>query len=314
MADVDDLINKGLILHGRPTERGRTFIVTGLYRSGTSLVASILQQAGLFMGSEINDVVYQDEELFGILERRDIEALRLIVGVRNAGRAEWGFKYPMLWRALNANRLRLFDAPRLIVTFRDPVSVAVRTSLSEYHEPLRALRDAVTDLAALMAFLEAVDCPYLLLSYEKALMFPGDFIDALLRFCDIPSSAGLRDRLLGVIEPNLPRYIASARRRFDGFVEAVVGEHLHGWCCLTRAAETVVLDVMVDDRVAVTVRADVFRQDLLDQGIGNGRHGYIVALDQLHARPESVIRVRVARHGVELDNSGKTVRELRRRS
>jgi hypothetical protein len=81
-----------------------------------------------------------------------------------------------------------------------------------------------------------------------------------------------------------------------------------------RSAEPIELDVLVDDRVAVTVRADVFRQDLLDQGIGNCCHGYIVALDQLHARRESVIRVRVARHGVELDNSGKTVRELRRGS
>ncbi len=39
-----------------------------------------------------------------------------------------------------------------------------------------------------MAFIEEVDCPYLLLSYEKALMFPGDFVDAVMRFCDIPSA------------------------------------------------------------------------------------------------------------------------------
>jgi hypothetical protein len=312
MANVDDLINKGLIQSERPAQQGRSFIVTGLYRSGTSLVAAILQQAGLFMGSEINDVVYQDEELFGVLERGDVAALRRIIGVRNAGRTQWGFKYPMLWRALNASQLSLFDEPRLIVTFRDPVSVAVRTSLSEYHEPMRALRDAMTDLAALMSFIEAVDCPYLLLSYEKALMFPGDFIDALMRFCDLPPSEGLRDRLLAVIEPNLPRYLASARRRFDGFVECVVGEHLYGWCCLTRTAEPVVLDVLVDDRVAATLRADVFRQDLLQQGIGNGFHGYCVGLTQLRARPDSVIRVRVARHGVELGNSGKTVGQLRR--
>ena len=37
-------------------------------------------------------------------------------------------------------------------------------------------------------------------------------------------------------------------------------------------------------------------------------------LGQLPARPESVIRVRVARHGVVLDSSGKTVRGVRRQS
>jgi hypothetical protein len=311
---IDDLRNKGFILNGEPAGRGRTFIVTGLYRSGTSLVASILQHAGLFMGSAINDAVVEDEEVADILGAGDVASLRRIIGARNTDHAGWGFKYPMLWRALKASQLSLFDRPRLLVPFRDPVSVAVRASLSEFHEPMRALRDAVNDQATMMAFIEEVACPYLLLSYEKALMFPGDFVDTVMRFCDIPLSDGVRDRLLGVIEPNLPRYIDTARRRFDGFVEAVVGEHLHGWCCLTRSAEPIELDVLVDDRVAVTVRADVFRQDLLDQGIGNGRHGYIVALEQLKARPESVIRVRVARHGVELDNSGKTVRELRRRS
>ena len=54
-----------------------------------------------------------------------------------------------------------------------------------------------------------------------------------------------------------------------------------------RAAEPVEFE-LVDERVAVTAPAD--------------------------ARPEWVIRVRVAPHGVELDNSGKTVRELRRGS
>ena len=65
------------------------------------------------------------------------------------------------------------------------------------------------------------DCPNLLLSYEKALTFPRDFIDAIMRFCDIPRDRRTADRLLGVIEPNRPRYLAIARRRFDGLIEGV---------------------------------------------------------------------------------------------
>jgi hypothetical protein len=56
--------------------------------------------------------------------------------------------------------------------------------------------------------------------------------------------------------------------------------------------------------VALTVVADIFRQDLLDAGFGEGRHGYLVPLIALQARPDSVIRVRVAGHRNELDNSG----------
>jgi len=39
--------------------------------------------------------------------------------------------------------------------------------------------------------------------------------------------------------------------------------------------------------------------------IVTGLHRSGTSLDALRARPDSLIRVRVARHGVELDNSGK---------
>jgi hypothetical protein len=305
MATVGDLINKGFILDQRSEEKGRTFIVTGLYRSGTSLVASVLQRAGLFIGSEINDIVFEDETINRILSAGLIETLPPIIGARNADHATWGFKHPMLWQTLTATQLRLFDAPRLIITFRDPVSVAIRTSLSEYQEPMRALRDAVADLSSLMAFIGELKCPYLLLSYEKALTAPRDFIDVLMRFCDIPCDDELRGQLLGMIELNRPTYLASARRRFDGLLEGVHGDHLYGWCQLTRSPEPVVLDVLVDDRMALSVTADVFRQDLLDAGVGSGSHGYFVPLEALRAQPDSVIRVKVSRHDIELDNSGR---------
>ena len=124
-----------------PSEQGRTFIVTGLHRSGTSLVASILQQAGLFIGSEINDVVYEDEEIARVLLSRDIEALRRSSARRNAVIHAGASSTRCCGRHSTASQLRLFDDPRLIITFRDPVSMAVRTSLSEYQEPMRALRD-----------------------------------------------------------------------------------------------------------------------------------------------------------------------------
>lgn len=304
MAAPDDLINKGFIVNRQNAETGRTFIVTGLHRSGTSLVAALLRQAGLFIGGDANDVVYEDQEIAKPLTTRDRTALRQLIATRNADHPRWGFKYPRLCHALKAADLDWFDRPRVIVTFRDPVSMAVRTSLSEYREPMRAMADIIADQAAMMAFIGELGCPSLLLSYEKMLMFPQDFIDVMLAFCDIPRRGELRARLLAVIEPNRPRYLVSARRRFDGLIEGVRSGQLYGWCALTKSPEAVTLEVLVDDRVSLTLVADTFRQDLLDAGIGEGRHGYFVPLEALQARSDSVIRVRVARHGVELDNSG----------
>jgi hypothetical protein len=304
VTDVADLVNRGFILNQPSSEPGRTFIVTGLERSGTSLVAAMLHHAGIFMGSEINDAVYQDEAVGRVLVARDGDALRRIVADRNARHGRWGFKRPSLHQDLPVEQLTLFDRLRVIVTFRDPVVMAVRIALSEYQEPMRALSDVVEQQVALLRYVGALRCPNLLLSYEKILALPHVFADLLPRFCGVPPSADLPARLVALIEPNRPNYLAVARRRFDGLIEGVRGGQLYGWCCLTRSEDPVTLEVLVDDRLALTVVADAFRQDLLDAGFGQGRHGYFVPLEKLAAQPQSAIRVRVARHHIELDNSG----------
>lgn len=43
--------------------------------------------------------------------------------------------------------------------FRDPVSVAVGASLIEFHESMRALRDAIIDQVAQMVSVSELDCP-----------------------------------------------------------------------------------------------------------------------------------------------------------
>ena len=132
----------------------------------------------------------------------------------------------------------------------------------------------------------------------------NDFIDAILHFCDLPRSEALRERLIGLIEPNRQDYIAQVRLHYGGVIDGVTGGCLYGWCCLTAVAEPVALDLLVDDQPVLTFLADVFRQDLLDAGFGTGHHGFSIDLATLGLRPDSVIRIKVAAQGIELDNSG----------
>ena len=148
-------------------------------------MAFIKKQAGLFIGAEINDIVYEDEEIARVRGTRDIAALKRIIGERDADYRTWGFKQPMLCHDLDPAQLAMFQDPRLIVTFRDVVSMSVRTALSEYQNRTSSLRDAMRDLNTLMAFVDQLRCPSLLLSYEKALVLPGDFVDSIITFCDI---------------------------------------------------------------------------------------------------------------------------------
>lgn len=302
----DDLINKGIIINrpaGPGGQGGRTFIVTGLHRSGTSLVASILQQAGIFMGRQINDTVFEDEEMGVTLRSGDADALRRLIDDRNANHGTWGFKLPKVY--LPVDRLALFDNARLIVTFRDIASIAVRNSLSEYKAAMTGLRDAVSQLEALVTYIDSASVPSLLLSYEKALIFPEGFIDALLRFSGVPGDAALRARLIGVVEPNRPDYLSRARRLYRGRIDGIAHGCVFGWCQRIGSNDPVRLDLFINDRPVASFLADVFRQNLLNAGVGAGAHGFAVALTDLQARPDAILHVRVAGRVVELDNGGQ---------
>jgi hypothetical protein len=308
---ISELVNKGFIVDrpgsSGPGGGGKTVIVTGLYRSGTSLIASILRQVGIFMGSEINDIVHEDAALAKVVEGRDRDGLKLLIGERNAAYGTWGFKLPMLCEFLDQDDMALFNDPHVIVAFRDPVAMSVRTSLSEYQEPMQALRKVAGDMAAMMRFVERLGCPKLLLSYEKSLVFPGDFVDAITQFCGVPQSTMLHERLTRLVEPNRESYIAGSRRRYQGIIEGVIGGNLYGWCRLTGVADPVALDLFVDGQPVLGFVADAFRQDLLDAGYGAGKHGFYLNLRRLGLPRDSVIRIKVAEHGIELDNSGRRV-------
>lgn len=65
------------------------------------------------------------------------------------------------------------------------------------------------------------------------------------------------------------------------------------------------LELSADGLVVRSFLADAFRQDLLDAGIGNGRHGFFLDVATLGVRPDAVVRITVAGQGLELRNSGQ---------
>lgn len=311
MPGIESLANQGIILArpGNGIPGPRTFIVTGTQRSGTSMIAAILRQLGVFMGARLNENVVEDEDIAEVLAREDLDGLRAIIRGRDETQGTWGFKLPMLDRDLGANAFAMFRDPHVILIFRDPAAVAVRGALSDYNEPMARLRDAVAEQAALVAFADRLRCPLLVLSYEKALAFPDVCVDAVLTFCGLPRHDLVRARLVPLIAPNKPGYIDEARRRFDGKIDGMDAGALHGWSRRTAADEPVVLELLADGHFVKQFVADVFREDLRDAGFGTGAHAFVVKTEGLGLSPDTIIRVRVAKFGVELENSGRPFQE-----
>ena len=308
-----DLVNHGFI--SRPgfkplaSGEGRTFIVSGVARSGTTMAAAVLREAGLFLGDALAEVVHEDRELLAILQSGQRELLTGAIARRNAEHRDWGFKIPNIHAFLRGQDLLRFRNPHLILLFRDSVAVSVRNAISEMFDQFATMADTASAQLSVIEFVRATDCACLLASYEKALIFPERFVQALTRFCGLCPDAETTKRLVRLVEPNPDTYVQRARRRFAGAIDTVRNGVLHGWCCQLDELAPVAVDVFLDGERRVTANADRFRPDLLAAGYGNGNHGFTVDLAPLGAGENALLRVAASGRTFVLSNSGKRLRD-----
>jgi hypothetical protein len=309
----DDLVNQGVIL--RPAnyvpaqaQQDPTFIVSGIGRGGTTLIASLLREAGLYLGDQVADIVHEDDEILHLLRSRAFDDLDALIARRNARGGPWGFKAPVVQGFFKPSDLARFRNPHLICVFRDPVAIAVRSAMAEQEPVIPYVRESARSMAGLATFAERATCPVLLLSYEKCLLFPATLVDTIMRFCALGIDADLRRRLLIQVNPNDTIYANHARRVFEGMIDTVVGTKLLGWCWQKGSDETFDVDLCLDGRITARTRADQFRGDLQDAGIGNGRHAFAFDLTPFNAGPDTVVTVNMTGKTFELPNGSKPLR------
>ena len=315
MTDTD-LTNRGLIrLHKTHSlvehAAARTLIVSGVARSGTSMVARVLDAAGIPMGDRIDDVVFEDRDFAELLNRPalDQNALDDLIGRRNDAQPVWGFKRPQMHR-LGAATIARFRNPLVIVTLRDPVAIAERYAIAEHIDARTTLSMATSDLQEMVLFAQQLACPVLLVSYEKAVRNPARLVERLLEFCGLQRSPGERQRLRRLVEPDRPAYIESARRTFGGYIDGIQGTLLGGWAYERSLGLPLTITVFRDDVPVLDGVADQYRQDLADAGIDDGRHGFSVDLAGCGFVPTSRVTVRIKDRNFALNNSGASAAEL----
>jgi hypothetical protein len=315
--DSGTILNQGVIARAAPS-RGRkrgsaekTLIITGLARSGTSMVAGLLGAAGIWLGDHVYEPINEDAEITQILRARDFTRLDALIARRNGAGPIWGFKMPDLHHFIQHDEFERFRNPHLIVILRDPVAVAVRNVLSEQTDELQAFIETTSAMHSMAQFVRASRLPFLLLSYEKALLFPQVFVDSILSYCGITLEAQRRADLLRQIQPNRALYVLTSKRAFDGHLEGVLDGKLYGWARHIGRLEPVLLDLLIDDRLAATFMASEFRGDLLEANLGNGNHAFFLDLAEHDVNDNSMIRVRINGRTFELANSGKSLGELK---
>ena len=205
------MTNDGLIhLNPSPCGPNAMIVITGVGRSRTSMTARILQDAGLHIGDELDDVVFEDHRMAAHIDAGDPAQLAEAVAHRNACRMVWGFKKPGL-HAHPAWPRAPFPHQRMIVMVRDPVAISVRHGLAHGLAAEAELARMTTLLQLSISFALGAGCPVLLVSAEKAVTSPEPYIREVMTFCGIPPTLIRVRRALRLIDLESEHYQQNAR-------------------------------------------------------------------------------------------------------
>lgn len=208
---MNELTNLGFsTIRDKAVGKTSTIIIVGVARSGTSMVAAMLREMGVFLGETADDAVHEDTEIAAAIEGAEPEKLAALISTRNYKHDRWAFKRPEAFLHLRP-LLPLFRNPRIIATFRDAAAIAQRNAISVHLEYLTGLKHAGGRTMQLIQFLEDIESPVFTASYEKAMAKREAFLDALCHFCGIRPTERQLKRALNVMINGPEHYLQATR-------------------------------------------------------------------------------------------------------
>lgn len=270
MSEIAALQNPGYVYLNRsePVSE-KTVIIVGVPRSGTSMVASALRGIGISLGDMLDGAVMEDRELASALEANDQSALASLIQRRNSRYPLWGFKRPDAFRRMEAVE-ECFRNIHYIVTFRDPLAIALRNNLSMREKFLPALQNAANSTADLLKFVTASNKPMLLVSYEKAVLDAGRLVDEVAEFLGVNLPPLERERVVRALPANRDAYLLKSRIVYEGRFDSVSTRRVRGWARGVGLTNPVPVLLFVDGVVRAQRLADQYREDLERAGKNGG--------------------------------------------
>jgi hypothetical protein len=150
----------------------RTYLLCGVQRSGTSMVAAVLHALGVDMGR--GGLNHEDAEF--LARPREVEA---IVADRNV-KPIWGFKIPEFALSLD-HFAKILRHPVFVLIFRNPVSILDSAMVRGDGDYCQGIERISSYFGAMLRFARESKEPVVLISYERAASNPIQFIDEVTR-------------------------------------------------------------------------------------------------------------------------------------
>lgn len=166
----------------------RTIVVLGVGRGGTSAVAGMLSQLGVFMGDRPGDVNHEDRRLSAAIEGQDYDGAASIVEEYDRRYSIWAWKRPSAFKHLPFIDEH-FRHPHYVCVMRDVAAIAGRRQVSMGFDTLRSASGALGAYAKIVEFVGQSERPTLLVSYEKLLLDPRPAATMLAQWVFVDSPA-----------------------------------------------------------------------------------------------------------------------------
>jgi hypothetical protein len=261
-------------LDSKPDEA--TLVVTGPARSGTTMVTQLLIHLGYIMGTELDTNLLEDIPMRHAIRDRDERKMKRLIKERNRLYPVWGWKYPATMEYLKLFKDELRN-PLFLFCFRDPVATATRNQMAGAADVLANMEDALNYMREALVFSRENGFPCLFISYEKAILYPEQLVNLMLQFLHQSVSETQFHELKETISLNNTRYkLAGEAENFRGVIDHISWSQVGGWALRKDKDGPADLELWVDLKCVKRFSAGVYRADLDRQGIGDGRHGFLL--------------------------------------
>jgi hypothetical protein len=282
----------------------KTVLVMGVPRGGTSMVAGAVSKLGVFMGPEFKIApFYENPELeICAKTKKKIEAKKIILGY-NELYPTWGFKVlPRGWSFWLFKPM--FREPVYIVVFRDILAIANRRAVSLDKSLLKEMFVSNWHNLCLLLFLAFTKRPTLILSYEKALLSPEDFVKGLAKFLEINNHSKIEEAIQ-FITPSPANYLMRSDSNYFGYLDHVDSTKIAGWALSLADKNPIKIEILINGQLNRVIEACSKREDVLK---ANARFredcGFVVVFnEQNKLNKGDCVEVRILEKNIQLINS-----------
>lgn len=306
----ESLTNKGISIIGEPTlSCSNVIVVVGTARGGTSMVAGSMAKLGVFMGDQAVPPVFEDVKLSNCFEKQDFYAAQNIAEEYSRQHGLWGWKRPSSIEYLDDVH-RVLGAPRYIFIYKDIMSIAQRNAISMLADIMPGLERALRQYASTLEFLRKQPVHAMMVSYEKAMAEPTNFVKELVQFCGFSVSEEQLRQAAAFITPNPEHYLDASRiTKAQGRLGGLANRRVYGWARLLHSKNPASVNLFMNDQKIGTVVANLPRPDLMERF--NQACAYNFELPEgVVVKAGDVLRARVVNEVADLENSPFTVSSI----